>query len=360
MKKLFVFQESSSPKYQEELKKAYELCRDSEHVEKIDFQQFDVDCLKSIDVVVSNRLPYQAQVILHGMKIVSVIFDSHDNSDDFTDICIDHLYNGKDKYFSGERYSLSDAGFPVEDLHQILELISFLEWDSKFWGFSIAFLSSRHLSENILFRVDQYVRNKDICLIEYLCNCHDEKSVRLAEQNGYEFKDIRLTYEKKLTRKIKVEVNEEIQYCNARARHIPALRKMSRNLYLDSRYYYDSNIDKGRIAEFYMDWVEKAVKKEYDDECYVFLINQIPVAYCSVKYECDDSAQIGLVGVSNGHTGKGLGGQLMHKVCNSLIDKGCKRILVVTQGRNYPAQRLYQKSGFLTYSTELWYHKWIP
>ena len=212
MKKLFVFQEGSSPKYQAELKEAYKLCRDSERVERIDFQQFDVDCLESVDVVVSNRLPYQAQVMLRGLKIVSVIFDSHDDRDDFTDICIDHIYNGKDKYFSGEGYSLYDKSFPVEDLHEIFELISFLEWDSKFWGFSMAYLSSRHLSENILYRVNQYVRKKDIRLIEYLCNCHDKKSVRLAEQNGYEFKDIRLTYEKKLTRKVNDELSGKYQY----------------------------------------------------------------------------------------------------------------------------------------------------
>ena len=64
-----------------------------------------------------------------------------------------------------------------------------------------------------------------------------------------------------------------------------------------------------------MNWVEKAAKKEYDDECYVILINRVILAYCSVKYQRDDFAQIGLVGVSNGHTGKGLGGQLIQKVC---------------------------------------------
>ena len=32
---------------------------------------------------------------------------------------------------------------------------------------------------------------------------------------------------------------------------------------------------------------------------------------------------------------------------------------LVTQGRNLYAQRLYQKAGFFTKGTELWYHKWI-
>jgi len=34
-------------------------------------------------------------------------------------------------------------------------------------------------------------------------------------------------------------------------------------------------------------------------------------------------------------------------------------VTVVTQGLNVPAQRLYQKSGFLVSSVYLWYHLWI-
>ena len=123
MKKLFVFQKGSSPKYQTELESAYKLCKDGEQLERIDFQQFDVDCLESVDVVVSNRLPYRAQVMLRGLKIVSVIFGSQDNKDDYSDLCIDHLYDGKDKYFSGKEFSLHDVACRSEDMMNIFELI---------------------------------------------------------------------------------------------------------------------------------------------------------------------------------------------------------------------------------------------
>jgi hypothetical protein len=33
-------------------------------------------------------------------------------------------------------------------------------------------------------------------------------------------------------------------------------------------------------------------------------------------------------------------------------------VLVVTQGRNYAAQRLYQRNQFRTCEVQLWYHKW--
>ena len=32
---------------------------------------------------------------------------------------------------------------------------------------------------------------------------------------------------------------------------------------------------------------------------------------------------------------------------------------IICVGRNYAAQRLFQKCGFITKSTELWYHKWF-
>jgi hypothetical protein len=37
-----------------------------------------------------------------------------------------------------------------------------------------------------------------------------------------------------------------------------------------------------------------------------------------------------------------------------------KRAVVITQGRNVRAQRLYQRSGFVTASSQLWYHRWFP
>ena len=48
-----------------------------------------------------------------------------------------------------------------------------------------------------------------------------------------------------------------------------------------------------------------------------------------------------------------------NKVIEELYKDGITYIDVVTQGRNYSAQRLYQRCGFITQSTELWYHKWL-
>ena len=40
-------------------------------------------------------------------------------------------------------------------------------------------------------------------------------------------------------------------------------------------------------------------------------------------------------------------------------NKDVRKIEVVTQGRNIPALRLYQKCGFQIQSLQIWYHKWF-
>jgi hypothetical protein len=34
-------------------------------------------------------------------------------------------------------------------------------------------------------------------------------------------------------------------------------------------------------------------------------------------------------------------------------------VKTVTQGRNIPAQRTYQRCGFQTAAVQLWYHRWF-
>jgi RimJ/RimL family protein N-acetyltransferase len=50
---------------------------------------------------------------------------------------------------------------------------------------------------------------------------------------------------------------------------------------------------------------------------------------------------------------------LIHAAQAWLEDEGARRVLVTTQARNIGAQRAYQRAGFVTASTEIWFHKWF-
>ena len=357
MKKVFIYNENSDPKYLFELNSIYETVKND--AEKIDIKHIAIEDLKNTDVVISNQLPEAWKFVLSGLNIVSVVIGNYESKEKYNDIVVDPFYIKKQILFCGDNYKAKNLIKNEIDYGKIFNLIQKLDWDSKFWGFPVAFLSSRHLTENIICRVEPFVKSMNIRLIEYLCDCHDRTSVEIAESNGYRFKDIRLTYQKKLlSSKVEDDMYSDYKLIKADAQHYGILRDLSRDIYIDSRYYYDANFDNEKVAEFYMLWAEKAVRSEYDDMCYLLKYGGNILGFATIKNKCDGLASIGLVGIDKKHSGNGHGLILMTLLLNKLHETGFKTVRVVTQGRNYSAQRLYQKAGFLTYSTELWYHKW--
>ena len=102
------------------------------------------------------------------------------------------------------------------------------------------------------------------------------------------------------------------------------------------------------------------MKGTFDDKCIVLLKNKKIIGFCTIRYSIDKSlAHIGLFGIEKSNHGKGYGYIFLNMIFNKMNSKKIFNMRVVTQGRNYAAQRLYQKAGFLIFSTELWYHKWI-
>jgi ribosomal protein S18 acetylase RimI-like enzyme len=150
-----------------------------------------------------------------------------------------------------------------------------------------------------------------------------------------------------------------LRFGTAEVTHIESLREMGAGLYLDSRYYFDGNFVESKIDEFYRSWIEKGVRGQFDDCCYCLFDESMPLAFCTTKFMDNGIAKIGVFGVAKDAQSKGYGRLLLLQALAAFRQKGVKSVSVVTQGRNYPAQRLYQSVGFRTVGNELWYHKWI-
>lgn len=357
MNKLFIFQKSSLANYKSELEEGYRQCRILSRRITLDDVFIDKLIAGRIDVVVSNGLSREWYYILRGLNIVTITIDDIDKYVDFADIVIDYKSSNNIRYFTGPDCAIrQNGGLPFKG---IVNLISKLKWDSNFWGYPVAYLSCCHLTENIVFRMEKVIKRERIKLIEYLCNCHDSRSVVLAEKNGFHFTDIRLSFEKELGRIIPSNIHKSFTLSKAGACDIPHLRRMSENLYKDSRYFFDQGFERARVIEFYKGWVEKAVKGTFDDVCYCLYNKAIPVGFCTVKHGVEGKASIGLFGIAKKFQGRGLAKIFLNNVLNQLTAEGLQKVSVVTQGRNYLAQRLYQGVGFLTKTTELWYHKWF-
>jgi GNAT superfamily N-acetyltransferase len=133
---------------------------------------------------------------------------------------------------------------------------------------------------------------------------------------------------------------------------------ISEDLYVHSRYYFDLNFPREKVKTFYQDWVSKAIRGEFDDLAYVLCIDGCPQAFCTLRFNGNES-MIGLVGVHSKYSGKGLGKAVLENSLMKLKDIGINKVSVITQGRNYPAQRLYQRVGFLIEKSQVYYHLWI-
>ena len=354
MKILFVFNDRGD--YTDELELAFKRLSFQGTAERIRLSELTISLLKSkkIAVVIGDQLPMEWIKILKEMHIVSLVFGNALEYHHKADIVIDFKGSDSAKYFSGEFFSMKNSDFNFEEVSSIVYQLT---WDSNFFGFPIAFIGSRYLSENIQRFTDEFVKKNKIKLIEYLCNCHDDLSVQVAEKSGFHFTDIRITFMLDIQKR-KVVESEGFKIGLANKSHIKSLKLSTHDMYKDSRYFYDGNFELDKINSFYSEWIEKAVLGKFDHECYCIFDNNEPIAFCTIRYN-KNTASVGLFGVTNGHAGKGLGKILLDNVVVSMNQKGITQLFVVTQGRNYVAQRLYQSAGFRTFSTELWYHKWI-
>ena len=356
MRKLFVFQNIESP-YARELKAARERVNDK--TGDTNLKDFSVKLLEDLDieVVVSCGLPKAWYYTLRGMNLISVTIDKVENYFDYADIVIDHLSNDIRREFAGLEYSvIRNRDF---DIGEVVNIVQKLQWDSEFFGFNIAYLVCMNLTENVCARIEKFIRRENIRLVEYLCNCHNARTVKIAENNLYRFVDIRLTFHKYLSEKQDQALAEGLSFRHANEGDVEALRGISVSLYKDSRYWFDGGFGQDKLIDFYGDWVAKSARGLFDHECWAIFSGDLPVAFCTIRYNNEETASIGLFGVAQNYQCRGLGKKLLSHVFNALLSRGVEEVSVVTQGRNYASQNLYQSVGFRTKRTQLWYHKWI-
>jgi dTDP-4-amino-4,6-dideoxy-D-galactose acyltransferase len=239
------------------------------------------------------------------------------------------------------------------------DVCQFLDWDSDFFGRRIARVTTNSLTVDSVQSILVWCRARQIDCLYFLCNADDGNTVRLAEDNGFRFVDIRMTLERQVdgVRPVQGAACEAIIRACA-AGDIPALRSIAGATHRDSRFYNDPNFPGELCDALYATWIEKSCRG-YADTVLVVELDGQPVGYVSCHLHTGSRGQIGLIGVGGGSQGKGLGGILVNASLDWCASRQMTRVTVVTQGRNVKALRLYQKCGFLVQSVQLWYHKWF-
>ena len=234
-------------------------------------------------------------------------------------------------------------------------LCSYLDWDSNFFERRIARLNASRLYPQNVQQALQWCEQNRIDCLYFLADSDDPQTTRLAEENRFQFVDVRVTYERAVSYKENGEATPNVRL--ATEADLPLLAKIARSGHQDSRFYFDEHFERAQCDRLYETWIEKSMQG-FADAVLVAESGQQAAAYVTCK-QTKQEARIGLIGVSEAHRGKGLGSTLVTRFLAWASERGAVQARVVTQGRNVGAQRLYQKCGFLSASLQLWYHRWF-
>jgi ribosomal protein S18 acetylase RimI-like enzyme len=236
-----------------------------------------------------------------------------------------------------------------------------LDWDTDFWGFRVATVLGHSLTEEKARQIDQWCRQQDITCLYFLASSESFETTRIAESSGFRFVDVRLTFAHTpawLPPPAIAPANGSLRIRPSRLADIDALQLIARTSYIDTRFYYDQAFPRHLCNALYETWIKRSCEG-YADIVLVAEGSGEPVGYISCHIGAERRVgKIGLLGVDQRVRGQGVGQRLVRSSLEWLQGQGMRETIVVTQARNGAAQRLYQRSGFLTRDVQLWYHKW--
>ncbi|MGP3593502.1 dTDP-4-amino-4,6-dideoxy-D-galactose acyltransferase [Vagococcus sp. WN89Y] len=132
---------------------------------------------------------------------------------------------------------------------------------------------------------------------------------------------------------------------------IPALRQMAADIFVQSRFrapWYPPDAS----GRFYAQWIENAVKGEFDHQCLLFRRDNGDISgFVSMRQLNAQEARIGLL------AGRGMGDKLMLTACHWARLRQLTVVRVATQLGNTPALKRYIDSGANVASTALWLYR---
>jgi dTDP-4-amino-4,6-dideoxy-D-galactose acyltransferase len=230
-----------------------------------------------------------------------------------------------------------------------------LDWDTEFFGVRIAKIEGAHLTDEIVAQALQWSLDHKVACLYFLCASDDDRSVGIAEQNGFHLVDVRMELS---WRAQTAPSGSETEVRRFQPSDLPRLQEIASGAYELTRFYYDRHFPPAKSSALYREWITKSCNG-YADAVFVALHRDVVEGFVTCHLEALRRGRIGLVGVNGAARGAGMGQAMIKNAQRYFLDQGVDEVLVVTQGRNIAAQQLYQGNGFRARSMQLWYHKWF-
>jgi dTDP-4-amino-4,6-dideoxy-D-galactose acyltransferase len=220
--------------------------------------------------------------------------------------------------------------------------IKYLEWDSLFFDKKIGQITIER-------ELDILQEDKSKYDLIYVFSKNGELNLNLVDKKVIYLIDDLISY--------KDEINNIELFQDSQNNHADLL-----NLALQSgkhsRFKSDSNFKDEDYKKLYTEWIKKSISKDLATDIIIKKSKNKIIGFATLARKTDELADIGLVAVDLAYRGKGLAKEIIMNTLKLAARQGYKKIKVVTQLDNKPANILYEKVGFKKDNLTYIYHIW--
>lgn len=244
------------------------------------------------------------------------------------------------------------AGLPLSS-HMTDQLVS-LPWDSEFLGFPVGTVTSSPGGEALPALVAR-ARAQGYRLLYLVVPPDDPAGQATARAQGGLLVDRKVTYLRVVPSQPEPVEDADIVAVTA---YTPALRSLTLQSGIYSRFRLDPNVAPGVFENLYTTWMQKSLSGQ---------LARTVLAYPSAGPELgmltlgeqQGRADIGLMAVAAAARRGHIGQRLVAVACGLTVSWGLRELQVVTQLENEGACRFYEKCGFHQEKVNYIYHLWL-
>ena len=231
-----------------------------------------------------------------------------------------------------------------------------LDWDSYFFGFSVAKILSKELDINALVKILHELKEKKVKLVYWSSENTNKISKESIKSIGGLLTGKKVTLVKDLT--TNSDISEKISRKIVKYSSIKPntdLLKLIVQGGIYSRFYNDPKISKKQYEELHKLWMTNSVK---NNTIFIIERNQNIIGFVSLN-EKNNRGNIDFIVVDKKYRGKGLATDLMLHAHDWLLKKGYKKVQADTQENNISAINMYKKLGYELEKIQKVYHIWL-
>ena len=229
-----------------------------------------------------------------------------------------------------------------------------LPWDSEFFGLPIGRVADGVAADALTDAVARADADGVRCLY-HLVASDDYRRLHAALDQGFRPYDFRIEFERALD--LGAPPTTSIAIREAHLADETVVADLATRTITATRFTRDAHFPARAIPLLYAEWVRRGLTSGPARR--VLLAEPAAGFVVCGLGSPEATGSIELIGVEARSARRGIGHALVGQAHSVMIQAGCERTTVVTQGDNVAAQRLYQSLGYRTLSAAWWLHRWV-